>query len=323
MMMIHNRTLACTISGTLLGMSLAFAPPAFAEETTVKKASEPTVQEIENGFRRHAALTQLHRWYLLYEEPRYGIDNALDALAPDVRVVSGLGEAKGHEQYAARVEQLPTSWKNAHDVRETKVEFGDDGSISMRAEITYQNQGLLPDGAVRTADLTYRTRLVPGDGPLPRFTDIAIEQNSESTTETFTSEYDENRARALVHYWLTLIEDPSRDPEPVRDILADDVSLNFSSGAITDFEGFKAWLAGPGSAVRASTHRIENFAVERTGDDAMRVTMEFDWHGIAPNEQRLVARTRHTWAVKDDPTERFARIASMDVEVLEPFRPKP
>lgn len=277
--------------------------------------------EITAGYKKHAALTQLHRWYLLYEEPRYGIDNQLDILAEDVRVASGLGEAKGHAQYAERVQQLPTEWQNAHDVTSTDVQIAEDGTISLTADITYLNQGLLPDGAVRSADLTYTTTLVPGETVLPKFSDIEIAQNSEGTAEAFVSEYGDNRMRSLVHYWLALIEDPTRDPEPVREILADGFSLNFSSGAITDFDGFKAWLAGPGSQVKASTHEIGDFSQESTGENTYKVTMTFDWNGIAPDDTQLVAKTRHIWTVEDDPTERFARIKTVDVDVLEPFRP--
>ena len=284
--------------------------------------SDPTVAEIENGYRRHAAMAQLHRWFLLYEEPRYGIGNQLDILDPAVSVSSGLGTANGHEEYAARVRQIPSEWNNAHDVGNVDVRVGEDGSVSLSADVTYLNQGLLPDGAVRSADLTYTTTLLPSDDVLPKFASIAIEQNAEGTAETFEPEYAENRTRALVHYWLALIEDPSRNAEPVREILAEDFALNFSSGPITDFAGFEAWLAGPASAVRASTHGVENLAVRETGEGRYRVTMEFPWNGILPDETQMVARTKHTWEVEDDPTERFARIRRMDVEVLEPFRPR-
>lgn len=281
-----------------------------------------TTQEIKEGFRKHAALTQLYRWYLLYEEPKYGIENQLDILDKDVTVKSGLGEAKGHEQYAKRVKQIPTTWKNAHDVKSTAVTLGEDGSITMTANITYLNEGLLKDGGVRSADLTYTTVLKATDTVLPDFTSIEIAQNSEGKAEAFVSEYDNNRMRSLVHYWLALIEDPSRNPEPVREILADGFSLNFSSGAITDFDGFKAWLAGPGSSVVASTHEIGDFSQEGIGENQYKVSMTFDWNGILPNKAEMTAKTKHTWVVIDDPTERFARIKTVDVEVLEPFKPK-
>ena len=279
--------------------------------------------EIKNGYKQHAALAQLHRWYLLYEEPKYGIANALDILDKDIRVKSGLGEAKGHEQYAARVKQLPTTWKNAHDVKSTNVTINDDGSMLLTTDITYLNQGLLNDDAVRSAKLSYTMSLTSSDSVLPKFTDIEIEQNSEGTAEAFVPRYAQNRLRSVVHYWLALIEDPSRNAEPVKEILAENFSLNFSSGAITDFEGFSKWLAGPGSQISASTHKVSNFSFKPLGDDRYEVEMDFDWNGILPNGKEMTAKTHHNWTVVDDRTERFARIQKVDVKVLEPFAPKP
>ncbi|MCY6380752.1 hypothetical protein [Hoeflea prorocentri] len=300
---------------TSLVAALVLSVPAIGAETM-------TTEEIKNGFHKHAALTQLHRWYLLYEEPKYGIDNQLDILDTNVTIKSGLGEATGHEQYAERVRQIPASWQNAHDVKSTDMTIGEDGSVNLMATITYLNKGVLEDGGVRSAELSYTTTLAPTDTVLPKFTSIEIVQDSDGTAAEFVSEYGNNRMRSLVHYWLALIEDPSRNPEPVKEILADDFSLNFSSGAITDFDGFKAWLTGPASAVVASTHKISDFSQESVGDNEYRVSMTFDWNGILPDQTEMTAKTRHTWLVVDDPSERFARIKTVDVEVIEPFRPK-
>ena len=109
----------------------------------------------------------------------------------------------------------------------------------------------------------------------------------------------------------------------MRELLAEDFSLNFSSGAITDLDGFAEWLAGPGSQVVASTHRISNLSHETLVENeryALRV--DFDGEGILPDGTVVTARTRHRWTVADDVAERFARIESVDVEVLEPFAPK-
>lgn len=180
----------------------------------------------------------------------------------------------------------------------------------------------IPDNAVRQADLTYTVEFTPGEAGLPLLSNVLIEQNGEPEAGEFVDAYAENRMRSLVHYWLALIEDPSRNAEPVREILVDDMSLNFSSGTITDFEGFEAWLAGPGSQVAASTHVISNLSAEETGENTYAVTVDFDWSGILPDAAVMVAKTRHNWTVVNDPTERFARIQTIDVEVLEDFRPR-
>ncbi len=277
---------------------------------------------IEQGYINHAALAQLYRWYQLYENPDVPIENQLDILDPDVTVTSSLGTATGHDNYKERVGQIPQSWKNAHFVSNPQTTIARDGTISLSADVAYSNQGMLADGQIRTAELTYSTTLAPGDGILPKFTRITITPKSDGTTTEYSSAYGENRLLSLVHYWLALIEDPSRNPEPVAEILADEFSLNFSSGPITDFEDFKAWLAGPASQVSASTHDVKNFEYESRGNDQYTLSVDFDWEGILPNGTVLEAETRHKWTVLDNPAERFARVKSMDVEILKPFQPK-
>ncbi|WP_298260799.1 hypothetical protein [uncultured Litoreibacter sp.] len=284
--------------------------------------AQVTQDEIRNGFREHAVMAQFHRWYQLYERPAGGIDNALDILTSDVVISSGLGTANGHDEYASRVAQLPDTWRNAHFLKSAQITHGDDGAMNLSAQVTYQNEGLLPDGAVREAELTYTVSLAQGEGLLPLLSNVKIEQNSESQADVFEDAYAENRMRSLVHYWLALIEDPARNAAPVQEILAEEFSLNFSSGAITDFAGFEAWLAGPGSQVSASTHILSNFSAQDLGDDQYSLSVDFDWAGITPDGVELVAKTRHNWTATNDVTERFARIKTVDVEVLEPFRPR-
>ena len=283
-----------------------------------------TDDEVKQGYKAHAALAQLHRWYQFYEHSDSPLENQLDILAKDVELSSALGEGKGHDDYKERVTQLPTAWKNAHFVKDASVTTAQDGTQTLTATITYLNQGMLPDNAVRSADLNYTTTLSPRDETvLPLFTKIAITPDSEGSTDAFEDAYPENRLRSVMHYWLALIEDPARNPAPAQEILAEDFSLNFSSGKITDFEGFKSWLAGPASQVAASTHMPSNISYEVLDEALYQLKVDFDWEGILPNGQGMTAKTRHVWTVTDDPSERFARIKSMDVEVLEPFAPKP
>lgn len=278
--------------------------------------------EIRSGFREHAAMAQYFRWYQFYERPEGGIENALNILSDDVTVVSGLGTANGLGEYEARVSQLPRTWKNAHHVKSVDIDHAEGGVMNLTAQIIYQNTGMLPNGAVRAANLNYTIELVPGGSVLPLLSDVNIEQAGEIENAAYEDAYADNRMRSLVHYWLALVEDPARNAAPFKEILADEFVLNFSSGAITEFEGLEAWLAGPGSQVEASTHIIENFSVKETAEETYEVSVDFDWIGILPGGAEMVAKTRHRWAVENDVGERFARIKSMDVEVLEKFRPR-
>jgi hypothetical protein len=280
-----------------------------------------TGNQIHDGYIRHAVMAQTHRWYQIYENSDSRIENALDILASDIKLKSG--EASGHDSYRQRIGQLPKNWKNAHNVTGSTIAIGSDGSIRFDLNITYLNHGMRPDGSVRTADLIYVTELRQTDSVLPQFTYIEIKQLSEGVTSEFKDAYPQNRLLSLVHYWLAIIEDPRRIPEPAREVLADRFKLNFSTGIITDFEGFKAWLAGPGSQVVASTHELSNFSYMTTGQNIYVLKLDFDWRGILPNSTEIAAKTRHAWEVLDDPKERFARIKSMDVEILEPFHTQP
>ncbi len=306
---------------TRKSMKTALAVAATLVTSGAALSADLTDQDIRNGYKEHAAKAQFYRWYQYYERSEGGVDNAVDILSSDVRVKSTLGEAKGTDAYRQRVAQLPTTWKNAHFVNKIETSVDADGSVSLNAEITYLNEGANEDGSLRAADLKYTTILAPTDVLLPKFTSIEIDLDKMSDVTVFKDAYAANRALSVVHYWLAIIEDPARDPEPAKEILADGFALNFSSGRITDFEGLKAWLTGPAAAVSASSHTVKNFSAQAENDGEITLTVGFDWQGITPDGTRLEAETLHNWTLTNDVTERFARIKSVDVEIIKPFQP--
>jgi hypothetical protein len=303
--------------------SLALVTFAAATLQSPAIASTLTPAEVRQSYIKHATLAQLRRWYQIYENPATTIENQLEILAPGIKLKSGLGEASGHDAYKLRIAQLPKTWKNAHAITGTKIVIGADGRIDLDVALTYLNQGMRPDGTVRSADLTYTTQLQPTATVLPQFTQIEIKQLNEGTAPAFKDVYADNRLMSLIHYWLALIEDPKRQLEPFKEIFADGFELQFSSGKITEFKGFETWFRGPASAVAASSHDVSNFSYQATGPNSYTVQMDFDWQGILPDNKEMLAKTRQRWTVTDNPKERFARIKSVAVEVVEPFRPKP
>lgn len=306
---ILNRLSALAVSGATLMIA-----------TTA--TAEMTVQDIKDGYKANAALTQFYRWFQYYERPEGGLENALDILAEDIYVKSTLGEANGQDDYKARVESLPTTWKNSHKINSVDVEINDAGSVSLTADVTYQNIGAGPEGVIGQAELSYAVAFDGTPETLPKLAKVEISNASQGVAENYYDAYPENRVRSLVHRWLTIIEDPSRNPEPFKEILAENPEINFSSGLIKDYEGLANWLAGPGSQVSASTHIIDDLEVTKTEDDNWQTVMIFDWAGLLPDGTHLVAKTQHTWIVENDVSERFARVKKVDVLVLEPFRPK-
>jgi hypothetical protein len=279
--------------------------------------------QVPLGHQRFAALAQYHRWYLYYENIGATEANAVDILDENVTIESGLGKAAGHAAYRDRLSKLPRTWKNAHDVKSTAVTVNADGTISLTANVVYLNQGMLPNGVVRTADLTYKTRLRPSETVLPKFTAIEIGQNATGETTDFIPKYADNRVRSLVYYWYALIDNPKRNAEPFREILADDFALTLSVGKLDSFDKFKAWYSGPVSSVKVSAHQLNSLTFEETAPNTYKVVVDADWQGILQDGRMMVGRTLTNWTLIDDPARRFAQIKSYDVKILVPFQPKP
>jgi len=132
----------------------------------------------------------------------------------------------------------------------------------------------------------------------------------------------EDRLKALAHEWFRIVEDPKRDAEPAREILAQNFSLLMSGTNIKTFEGFEAWLRGPADLVRASTHIIDSFNFESTSNKTHRVTMVLSWNGILrSNGEQWISQTEHIWNVVDHEDDNFARIKKLEVQILVPFSP--
>lgn len=281
-----------------------------------KGIDEMLNDDIQNGHIRHAALAQLHRWYQFYESPNATLENQLDILSDTISLKSGLGEAVGHAAYCERLKDLPDTWLNAHFVNNSVFRISPDGMIHMDVDLHYLNQGMLPDQAVRAAELSYKTVLSPSDTVLPKFTSIEISEKKDGIFDSFVPAYPENRLASLAHYWLALLENPEHDSEPFREILADGFSLNFASGALTDFEEFKEWLAGPVSQIPESTYDLSDLAHEQLDDNIYRFTASLDWRAVLADGRDVTSKTKHVWLIEDNPAERFARIKTMDASAI-------
>lgn len=78
----------------------------------------------------------------------------------------------------------------------------------------YLNVGLLPEQAVRSADLRYMIELLDEPGSaLPRFESVAIEPLCKDRTDAFRKACSENRLKSLMHGWPP-VEDLARDSRP-------------------------------------------------------------------------------------------------------------
>ncbi|MEM9490209.1 MAG: hypothetical protein AAGC55_13770, partial [Myxococcota bacterium] len=267
----------------------------------------------------HGALTQLHRWYQLYERPFTDerIARQLEILDPTVEVKSSFGTAVGHEQYLAGINALPPNDKNAHQVMSAQVEVLPGGQLALSTATRYQR--LQPDGTLTSIDLRYQTELRRDSGGLPVFTKIHISPVAPSEDKEFSDVYLDNRVKSFVHYWLFLMEALDGDAEPFRELLAEDgFALHFSSsaGPMTRHEQLAAWLAAVPTQLSMSSHRVANITF--ADGDEIAVSLDFDWRGQRKDGVAMKGRTHHEWKLVDT-GERFLRMREARVTVVEPL----
>ena len=139
------------------------------------------------------------------------------------------------------------------------------------------------------------------------------------SVEDIENNYMRTRLLTVVHRWLELVENPNRTADPFKEVVADEIYFDFSSGAIENFDDLAAWIKGPASSVAYSKHDLSGFSFKSTGDNQYELNVTMDWQGLLPDGQRMSAKTQHNWTVVDNPSETFARIKTINVEVLEPF----
>jgi len=266
-------------------------------------------------------LAQLHRWYQYYEHREVGIDNQLALLTENVSVVAPSGAVEDRDSYAKVVEQIPPNWQNSHELQNASVTVNSDNSVSLTATITYRNIGMLPDEAIQTRSVLYEAQLEHTDSALPVFSRVEIASGAPMESDGFRDLYPENRLKSLVHYWMALVEHPDRAANPFKEILAPEIHIDFGNGQpITSFEHLEDWVNGPASSVQASRHQIDNFNFTELAMDHYELQFDASWHGIRLDGVVMSAKTQHTWSVLDTPSDRFAQIEAIQVEVLEPFK---
>jgi len=191
---------------------------------SVMAKNKPTESDIRQSYQEHGALAQLHRWYQFYENKTVGLDNQLGLLTETGSVVLPSGSFNSRNAYAQGVQQLPGHWQHSHELRNVSIDVNDDDTLNLTATITYRNLGTLPDAAVQANTVSYNTTLIQTDTALPVFSQIEITTGEPVETDGFRDLYPENRLLSLIHYWMALVEHPSRNAEPFKELLAPQVA---------------------------------------------------------------------------------------------------
>lgn len=273
----------------------------------------------------HAVLTQAHRWYQFYERNDRYIENQLDILTDQVFIKSVFDEGRDKAAYLERAANLP-NWQNSHQIQSVAVERINKNTLALNMNILYQNVGYLPDNTLSNTHLNYSAKLQEGLDRLPKFSEIIISTNTTSPIKTYSSfqdRYPENRAKSLAHYWLFLIETRPKNIAYFKELFTDKLDLSLSSRHIHNSESFEKWIRETDSQVLHSGHTIARFDLTTVNSHEYEIEMEFEWRGYLQEQPdvEFEARTLHHWIIINNPSERFARIKSMNSRLIKNFQP--
>jgi hypothetical protein len=277
---------------------------------------------LREGSYRHSALTVVHRWYAGYETDRKNLTYQGELVTDDYTMTrpaeTGLPDVRGRQAYLDSFVTGYPGQTNAHHLRSLSVEHTGERTANVEVTHDFQTYGPSLNGA---ALLRYNLTLVQDPSErLPRISAF-IEQVLEQHDGPFQSAYVENRVRAFVHYWLSLLEQPAENAEPLRELLAKDLEMNFSDGRILrTFDQVADWYAATVGQVQVSTHHVRDLKIDAGSDGCHRITMDFDWEAITVTGQPMIARTRHEWTLIET-EERYLRLKYFEVVPLEPFTP--
>ncbi|MFF3460673.1 hypothetical protein ACFYXH_41695 [Streptomyces sp. NPDC002730] len=265
------------------------------------------------------ALAVLYRWYSFYETDDKDFDHQGELLTDDFVMVrpreAGMPDSSGRHAYLESLRGAYAGQSNAHHLRGIEVSSTGERTATATVNYDFQTHGPQLNGA---ALLRYDLELVQDPAEhLPRLTRVA-EQILARQEAPFQAAYT-NRARAFVHYWLSLLEQPATDAEPLRELLADDVSMHLSDGrTLSAFGEIAAWYTTTVNQVDISTHRISDFKITAEPGGDYHLTMDFAWQGVTRAGQPMTARTHHQWTLQET-GEWYLRLLDFKVTTIEPF----
>ncbi len=281
--------------------------------------STTPVFKAEKTMNSHFAKTQFYRWYQLYEREMSlaRIQNQMEMLADSILIETARGSMKGKNNYPPRL-TVYKGWKNAHHVQNANVVTTEDGHTQLTAAIVYNN--IQPNGDTANYAIDYIVDFESNENEkLPKIAKVNIKPTGKAN-DTFKDSYAKNRASSLVYYWLANVEQLDGNVEPFKELLTNDFKLNFSTTSqINSIEKLNAWLNGAPKQLTQSSHHVEKLEVTQIDQTTFKAIAVFDWYGISKKNQKMKAKTHHTWIIKDNINERFARIQKADVKQIEPF----
>lgn len=187
--------------------------------------------------------------------------------------------------------------------------------------IDLDHEGGIELSAAFDGGATLTALLDRGTAFLPRFRSVASDCDMPSALP-ISATY---RASAAVHYFIALVENPARDPEPFFELLADRFSLHYTAVPVTDAGALRSWVTGRLASVVASEHDIHNIICTDLGNGRYTVEVTMKSQALFPDGAGAISRNKQLWTMIDEPGWRFPRITEIliDRDAVEFFGPAP
>lgn len=262
----------------------------------------------------HAVKTQIYRWLNSFEHffTASRKANQLALLADNFIITTPKGSIVGKENYAFSLADYK-GMKIAHRIENIDVSPQSDGLISVDISLIYH--GIHRNGSDNCLRFKYETELSTSPFQLPLFKKINLTVAGAFESPAFQESYIKSRSLALLYYYLFLIEKVEENGEEFQEILTDDFQLNLSpTTTISTIDALSNWLKRVAKNIAITSHYPKNMAVTKLAHETYELTVDFDWEGWTVKEEKMTAKTRHTWVIKDKKNDRFAKIKSIDVD---------
>lgn len=283
-----------------------------------KNTSKLDTTIFKEKHQENKVLSQYYRWYQTFEREQNDkrIANHLDILSNDVLIKTSSRTMNGKEGMKGFLDYVK-EWKNAHHIENTSVTQNDDGTLSLEADILYQN--ILPDSTKNNYKLHYSTTLNNVNNQLPIFTKLELLPTSTVENVPYKDAYIENRSKSLIYYWISLMDDIKGNESKFDQLLTSSYKLQFPTSLITNDEELQRSLKEIDSRMITSLHTPKNIKSTINTDGTISVSLDFEWKGITNEEEKLIAEIHHEWILENNLDEPYARIKEIKINQTKPF----
>lgn len=268
----------------------------------------------------HAIKTQLYRWYNGYEKyfTASRIANQLELISEDIVMVTPRGTTIGKTSYMASLAEFK-GIKISHKIEAINIESKENGISLATVNIIYH--GIQKDGTDTCLKFIYENELYQTQGQLPVLKKIKLSVDGALKSPIFHESYPTLRSLALMHYYLFLLEQLNHNSNKIQEILADNFQLNLSEKIIINsIDALDNWLKSMPQQITSISHYPKNTIVNILAIDKYELNVDFDWEGWTKTGQKITAKTHHNWTIIDKKNAPFAKIQSINVIPLAPFK---